>query len=298
MIQPFPVISRKLLAAILMTVLLPAPVFSQQWDALHWEMLDAFAELATEYFVAGSVAAAPPAPVPSFADHPIGPSIIVVGFTGGFERNDSKASGVAAMRRGLEAHLEGLNGEVLPLTFNNLRWRRAVTQVLEAVAGARRKKGPFSGIPQPLIVVYGHSWGAASIGKFARELKKENLEISLAVYIDAFSWRNPRVPDNVRYAVNFYQRAGLFRGLPFRGKSKLIANNPQTTHIFGSYRIQPQTDFWGWSWDLFQPLLYRHHHRISHDPRLQQYLLEIVNLKLALLSHAQKASEVAGARDF
>jgi hypothetical protein len=76
--------------------------------------------------------------------------------------------------------------------------------------------------PFELAVVYGHSWGAGSIAKFARALRKENIAISLAVYIDAFTLRNPRIPNNIRCVVNFYQRSGILRGLPFRGKSELI----------------------------------------------------------------------------
>ena len=128
---------------------------------------------------------------------------------------------------------------------------------------------------------------------FARELKKEGVEISLAIYIDAFSWRNPRVPDNVRYAVNFYQRSGILKGFPMRGKSKLIPEDAQATLVLGSYQIKPQTEFWGWSWNLVQPLLYRHHHRIAHDLRLREYLLEIVNLNLSFFNDTVVISELA-----
>jgi hypothetical protein len=260
------------------------------WEAIHMEMREALAALSQEYFgspAARIPASAPPAAVPQSAGRPY---LILVGFTGGVEPSSSKASGVVVLHSRVDGHF-GSDSEVRVLTYNNFRWRRAATDVVELVLAARRKD-PY--LRQPLIVVYGHSWGGGSIRKFAGELQKEDLEISLAIYIDTFQWRNPRLPENIRYAVNFYQRAGLLRGLPLRGKSKLIPGSPDATHVLGNYRITPQTDFWGWNWNLIQPLLYRHHHRIAHDVRLQRYLVEIVHLKMELLNR-WNAPEAAAA---
>jgi pimeloyl-ACP methyl ester carboxylesterase len=250
----------------------------QTWEAIHVEMREALATLSQEYF--GSRDASLPADVPPAPNAEDGgkPHLILVGFTGGAEGRDSKASGVVVLHSRVDEHF-GSDSEVRVQTYNNFRWRRAASDVLELALAARRNNPKLR---QPLIVVYGHSWGGSSIRKFAGELQKEALEISLAIYIDAFQWRNPRLPDNIRYAVNFYQRAGILRGLPLRGKSKLIPASPDATRVLGNYRITPQTDFWGWSWNLIQPLLYRHHHRIAHDIRLQRYLVEIVNLKMEL----------------
>lgn len=219
------------------------------------------------------------------------PRIIVVGFTGGVERHDSAVSGVVRLREAVGGATR--EADVRALTYNNFRWRRAVTDVVELARWARAEAAPahapaaggpassvLPSLPQPLIIVYGHSWGGGSIAKFARLLREEGLDISLAVYIDAFTMRNPRVPDNVRYAVNFYQRTGILRGLPLRGKRQLIPESPEVTEILGSYRLRPDTDHFGWNWNIIQPLLYRHHHRISHDVRLQRYLVETVGVLL------------------
>jgi hypothetical protein len=48
-----------------------------------------------------------------------------------------------------------------------------------------------------------------------------------------------------------------------------------------------------WSWNIFKPLLYKQHHRIAHDPRLESYLLEVVNRKLALLGRSLAIAEAA-----
>lgn len=251
------------------------------WESIHEEMQRALAALSNAYFAGDSEAALPAPRTNLGVSTPQTPQILVVGFTGGIERRESKASGVVAMKSFLSTRAGP--PEVLPMTFNNFHWRKAAAEVLEIVRVAQENSRAVWFIRQPLIVVYGHSWGAGSIAKFARELKEENIEISLAVYIDAFTLRNPRLPANIRCAVNFYQRAGIFKGLPVRGKRKLIPEDPSATHVLGSFRIDPQAKRWGWSWNLLVPLLFRQHHRIAHDVRLHRYVLEIVNLKLDLL---------------
>lgn len=206
------------------------------------------------------------------------PNILVVGFTGGLEGSESRVSGVVRMRKRIEESA-GLYPGVSALTYNNRDWRAAVREALSLIGG--REDAAARGadiVPAPLIIVYGHSWGGGAVSKFARALRDERLEVSLAVYIDAFSWRNPRVPDNVRYAVNFYQRTGILRGFPLRGKSKLVLESPESTVLLGNLRITPDTEHFGWHWNIVQPMLYRHHHRMGHDVRLQQYLLDLVTL--------------------
>jgi hypothetical protein len=259
--------------------------------AIHLEMRDALAAISYEYF--GSGKARPEiafSRLPATVTFP-SPWMIVVGFAGGVERRNSKASGVVAINQHFNRHINGNKaGEALTLTYNNFHWRQAARDVLEAVRMFRTDARILPGARQPMIVAHGHSWGAGSLTKMARVLKKNGIEISLAIYMDAFQLRNPRLPDNIRYAVNFYQRNGILRGLPIRGKKKLIPENPETTKVLGSYEIDPQTERWGWSWNLLQPLFYRHHHRLAHDVRLKQYLLEIANLNWEALNRAYLAA--------
>jgi hypothetical protein len=207
-------------------------------------------------------------------------STIVIGFTGGMEGQNSQVSGVVRLRRAIDEQFGG-SPEVTALAYSNFRWRRAAAEVTALV----RAQGA-----EPAIVVYGHSWGAGAIGKFARELEREGIAIALAIYIDAFTIRNPRVPGNVHYAVNLYQRTGVLRGLPLRGKKHLVAREPDATVILGSLRIRPETAHFGWSWNLVQPLLYRHHHRIGHDLRIQDYVLGLLALQEATEGETVPAS--------
>jgi hypothetical protein len=94
--------------------------------------------------------------------------------------------------------------------------------------------------------------------------------------VDTFTLRPPKVPANVRFAVNLYQRTGVLRGLPLRGKKTLRPDDPQATIVLGSLRITPRTEHFGWNWNLVQPLLNRQHHRIGHDVRLRDYLIDLV----------------------
>lgn len=225
---------------------------------------------------------------------------IVVGFTGGLEGGESRISGVVRLRKKIEQSAAA-GHDVAAFTYNNREWATAAADVLALIrrhtpplAIAADRIGPHEaaaddGLPGaratedgsgcdelPLIIAYGHSWGAGAVTKFARRLGEADASVALAIYIDAFSLRNPRVPANVRYAVNVYQRTGIFRGFPLRGKSKLVLEAPESTVVLANLRIKPETEHFGWHWNLVQPLLYRHHHRMSHDVRLQRYLLELL----------------------
>ncbi|ODS52130.1 MAG: hypothetical protein ABS36_18430 [Acidobacteria bacterium SCN 69-37] len=201
--------------------------------------------------------------------------LLVVGFTGGREGPDSRVSGLVRLRHQIEATFVD-DPNVVALTYNNRDWDQAADDIAARVA---LDENPLAtAFPaRPLIIVFGHSWGGGAITKFARRLGTHDIDVALAVYVDAFSLRNPRVPANVHYVVNLYQRAGIFRGFPLRGKSHLVLEDPSATTVLANLRIKPQTErYFGWHWNLVQPLLYRQHHRMGHDVRLHRYLLGLI----------------------
>ncbi|MBM3750483.1 MAG: hypothetical protein FJW21_04790 [Acidimicrobiia bacterium] len=198
-----------------------------------------------------------------------GPAI-VVGFTGGQQKATSLSSGVVQVRKAVDERYAD-RPDLTTVTYNNREWRRAAETVLAHV----RSTGAA-----PVIVVYGHSLGGGSVTKFARELERAGVDVTLAVYVDAVGIRNPRVPGNVRFAVNFYQRGGPLRGFPFRGKRVLVLEDASRTETLGNLHIKPVTPRSGWHWNLIQPLLYRQHHRIGHDVRLQNYIVDVLSISL------------------
>src|SRR5690606_18338157 len=136
------------------------------------------------------------------------------------------------------------------LTYNNRDWDQAPDDITARVA--LDENPAATALPaRPLILVFGHSWGGGAITKFARRLGTRDIDVALAVHVDAFSLRNPRVPANVHYVVNLYQRAGIFRGFPLRGKSHLVLEDPSATTVLANLRIKPQTErYFGWHWNL------------------------------------------------
>lgn len=219
---------------------------------------------------------------------PAEPSVIVVGFTGGREQRDSRLSGVVRVGHAVADATQHSAG-VSVLLYNNAEWHEASRDVVEQM-----RSEPVA----PLVVAYGHSLGAGAITRFARQLERENIDIDLAVYIDAFGLRNPRLPANIRHAVNFYQRAGLLRGLPLRGKRHLRPESPEATTLLGSYRLAPDTRRFGWHWNLIQPLFYRQHHRLAHDARIQELLVSVAAPAVGhdnRCARAARPTRVAGA---
>jgi hypothetical protein len=83
------------------------------------------------------------------------------------------------------------------------------------------------------IILYGHSWGACAVVSLARKLKTEGIPVVLTVQVDSVSKAgrdDQTIPDNVRFAANFYQDKGFIRGQP-----KIIAADSSRTTILGNY---------------------------------------------------------------
>lgn len=253
---------------------------AESWEALNEELRGPLMALTRSYFGPDANPSADALTATAPSSHLW---LVVVGFIGGIEPRDSSASGVVAIEKHLDVHLEPRE-DILYLAYNNLRWRRAADEVAAAVAAARTEGRLWPGLRQPLIVAVGHSWGAGAIEGLADRLAQNGLDVSLAVFLDGFGWSRLQVPPGVRFAVNFYQRSGILGGFPLRGKSGLVIQDPARTCDLGSFRIKPRADHWGWSWTLVQPLVYRWHHLLAHDNRVKGYLVDLVRLSHEVLA--------------
>ena len=202
--------------------------------------------------------------------------VVVVGFTGWLEPHGPPDSGI----RVLTGRINGMGEEgVAALLYGQGEWRQAAAEVLRLAHSWPDSPGRLR---QPLIVACGHSLGANAMGKFARLLGQSGLEVSLAVYIDAFSAEKSRVPANVACAINFYQRAGMFKGLLVRGQSGLVAVAPDRTTLLGSYLLKPRDKPPKAEPRPFRRLLFEQHYLLAHDARVQGYICDSVRILLQL----------------
>jgi hypothetical protein len=201
--------------------------------------------------------------------------VVVIGFTGGLDPKGYQDSGIATVIR----RIGGMGEGVVALLYGHGEWRQAAARVIEM---ARSSPDSTGRLRQPLIVACGHSLGAVSMGKFARLLGQSGLDVSLAVYIDAFSAGKPKAPANVRCAINFYQRAGIFKGLPVRGKAGLTAADPARTTLLGNYRLTPRDKPPKARARPNRRLFFEQHYRLAHDARVQGYICEAVRILLRL----------------
>jgi hypothetical protein len=249
-----------------------ATAFAAGWERIQADFRSALADLS------GRIGEdwRPNLPAPGApAASPGAPRVVVVGFTGGLEPKGFQDSGIATVIR----RIAGLGDGVVALQFTHGEWRQAAAKVLDLA----RSSPPLPGhLRQPLIVACGHSMGAISVGKFAQLLGQSGLDVSLAVYIDAFSASQPRVPANVVCAINFYQRAGMFRGLPVRGQAELAAVEPARTTLLGNYRLKPRDKPPKARARPNRRLFFEQHYRLAHDARVQGFILEAVRILLRL----------------
>jgi hypothetical protein len=119
--------------------------------------------------------------------------------------------------------------------------------------------------------------GGGAITKFARVLAREGRDVGLGIYIDAFTFRNRRVPPNVRYAVNMYQRTGLLRGFPLRGPRQADRGVPERHRHPRESSHHPGDPAFRMELEPGAAAAHRQHHRIGHDERIQRFLIDLVS---------------------
>lgn len=216
-------------------------------------------------------------PVPAAAaKSPASARVVLVAFTGGLLPYAHTGTGVAMLTQ----RINGMGDEgVATLLFGRSEWRLAAAEVVRLTHSSPRSPG---GLPRPLIVACGHSLGANAMGKFARLLGESGLEVSLAVYIDAFSAGKLKVPANVACAVNFYQRAGWRKGIPVRGQSGLVALQPARTTLLGSYVLKPRDKPPKARPQPWRRLFMEPHYLLPYDARVQGYVCDSVRILLRL----------------
>jgi len=173
---------------------------------------------------------------------------IVIGFVGGMVRHDDRTHTEVRLAENLRRDFPE---SVYVAVFENRR-REAARREIRRRLGSHREGAR--------VILYGHSWGAASVVTLARELERDGIAVRLTVQVDSirkFGQDDSVIPSNVSEAVNFYQPRGMLRG-----RREIRAADPERTQILGNYRI----DYQG---SPIQCAEYPWHARVFAKPHIQ-----------------------------
>jgi hypothetical protein len=158
--------------------------------------------------------------------------VIVFGFLGGYVRHDDSVHSTVQVAHSLRkdypsaVHIE---------TFENRRLNEAHGLIMYLLGASRTGTLSDEQKRSARIILYGHSWGASAAVALARTLQKDGIPVLLTVQVDsvAKSGQNDAViPDNVRYAANFYQDKGFVHG-----QQKIQPEDASRTQILGNFRM-------------------------------------------------------------
>lgn len=156
-------------------------------------------------------------------------SYLVIGFMGGVEAWDAEKHYV----RRLALKLRSLD---LPNVYVETVESRQVNLALQLIPNALDRNGDGKLDDQERasarVILYGHSLGGAAVVKLAGQLKEIGVPVLLTIQIDSVGRKDRVIPSNVARAANFYQHNGPF----IRGRSEIVAEDPQKTTILGNFK--------------------------------------------------------------
>lgn len=155
---------------------------------------------------------------------------IVIGFLGGYVRHDDAVHTTVQVAKSLR---DAYPNAIHVATFENRRMDDAHTLILNLLGAKSASALTDQQKRSAHIILYGHSWGACAVVSLARQLKTEGIPVLLTVQVDSVSKAgrdDQTIPDNVKFAANFYQDKGFIRGQP-----KIIAADNSRTTILGNF---------------------------------------------------------------
>jgi hypothetical protein len=164
---------------------------------------------------------------------PAGPApAIVIGFLGGFVRHDDAVHSTVQVAQSLQkAYPAAVHIE----TFENRRMGDARDLILRLLGPGRKGHPTNEQKRAARVILYGHSWGASTVVALARNLKAAGIPVLLTIQVDSVAKSgqdDALIPDNVRYAANFYQDKGFVHG-----QQKILAADASRTEILGNFRM-------------------------------------------------------------
>jgi len=201
---------------------------------------------------------------------------VVVGFMGGFVHSDDLRHSEVQIARQIQ---RTYGGRVQVRMFENREKAEARRFVLEWLGREGRERQPNREESAPLIILFGHSWGASAVVSLARELQQDGVRIALTIQVDSVRKKGEDdsvIPPNVAEAINFYQPDGMLHG-----RSTIMAADPSRTRIIGNLRFQYErepAECRPYPW--YDRLLFKGHTAIECDPRVWSQVEGLIKTRL------------------
>lgn len=160
-------------------------------------------------------------------------STVVLGFVGGFVRNDDiRHPEVQIIQRLSERKLPALHAAA----FENRHTVEAREQIIRWLDTDGDGNLSTEEKQNARVILFGHSWGGSAVIKLARDLDKRGIPVLLTIQVDSVNkgWSDACViPGNVAHAIDFYQTRGLVHGC-----RTIRVEDPTRTQIVGSYEFE------------------------------------------------------------
>jgi hypothetical protein len=215
----------------------------------------------------------------SYAANTLPQKTIVVGFVGGFVRdNDAKHAEVRFARQLRARYASAVDVQV----FGNHARDKALRHVLNLLDTNGDGRLTADEKERARIIIFGHSWGGTATVVLARELGQRQIPVLLTIQVDTIGKpgeKSVTIPPNVAKAVNFYQANGLLHGRP-----DIFAMDPSRTDILGnfemSYKDHPiRCDQFPWYARFFT----KPHIEIENDPRVWAQAASLIDREVSAL---------------
>lgn len=191
------------------------------------------------------------------------PTIIVVGFVGGFVRPDDDRHLEVQMIDRLSDDFSGIHAVVFE-NRHTVEARREILRLLDTNGDNTLSNDEKQ---RAHIILLGHSWGGSAVARLANMLNDSGVPILLTIQLDSIN-KGPGddcvVPPNVALALNFYQTRGLAHGC-----RALRPVDASRTQILGNYRLEYTAQPVGCSsYSWFDRHLLKTHNAMDCDPQV------------------------------
>ncbi len=235
--------------------------------------LQAFTLFVLVLFLYGSSAPAAPQTAQRVS---ASPSVIVIGFVGGYVHHDDRLHSEVQLAEHLRQDFpSGVSVEM----FENHRGKEAHQRVLDLLDTDHDGSLSLTEKQSARIIIYGHSWGASETVNLARQLEKDGIPVLLTIQVDSITkagQNDALIPANVAQAANFYQPKGLFHGTP-----AIHSADPVHTRILGNFRSDYtdnplRCDQYPW----FSRTFMKSHIQIECDPAIWNQVESLVRSNL------------------